>query len=50
MLSATAIVRKEKPAVLRRHLRGKNDALMHIAVFGFTLYESKKAIDRLARG
>jgi uncharacterized membrane protein len=26
------------------------DALMHLAVFGFTLYESKKAIERLARG
>jgi uncharacterized membrane protein len=24
------------------------DALMHLAVFGFTLYESKKAIERLA--
>ena len=43
MLSATAIVRKECPYCIV-------DALMHIAVFGFTLYESKKAIDRLARG
>jgi hypothetical protein len=30
--------------------RSSVDALMHIAAFGFTIWESKKALTRLWRG